>query len=104
MQKPDNTFTQIGITQDDKLVVDGVWKMYETHGLSLDTIFTCLKEKNAMPCWISLYRQMRLSGMKHERIIAKLEADVSDSFGATFSESVIERLNNIFNQKEKEIA
>jgi len=96
--KTNNIFIQIGITQDDKLVVDGVWKMFESHGLPLDSIFTCLKEKNAVPCWITLYKQMKLAGMKHERILAKLESDVADSYGATFCSVVISQLNNIFNQ------
>ena len=99
MSKKNEIIFQIGIAED-KSIVAGIWKMFETHGLPLDTIFTLCIQKNWIPCWTTLYKDMVASGMKHDRIISKLEEAISDSFGKAFCDVVIFRLNNIFNSKE----
>lgn len=91
---------QIGKTTDDKAVVAGVFSFYETHGLPLDVILNLCIEKNWMPCWTTLYTDMLKAGMKHTRILSKLEESISDSFGKAFCDVVILRLENIFNPKE----
>lgn len=93
--------TKIGETIDGKNLVGNVYKFYETNGLPLDIIFTCCIQKNWMPCWMTLYKDMRLAGMEHSRIISKLEESISDSYGKEFCDQVISRLENIFNSKEK---
>src|ERR1700723_1546697 len=96
MSKKNNSIiTQIG-TSNDTVIVGGIWKMYETHGLPLDAIFILCMEKNWIPCWLTLYNDMLASGMKHGRIISKLEESISDSFGKQFCDVVIVRLNNTF--------
>jgi len=94
-----NPITIVGETSDGKKLVDGIWKLFESHGLPLDTIFTICISKNYMPDWISLYIQMVASGMKHRRIISKLEESINDSFGKDFCDVVIFRLEQIFNNK-----
>lgn len=89
-------FTQVGITSDDKMVVDGVWHVYETHGIPLDILLTCLKSQNTMPDWILLYKQMRISGMDRDRVFSKLDEAVSDSFGKDFSDTVLSNLKRLF--------
>lgn len=89
-----------GETSNGKKLVDGVWAMYETHGLPLDIIFDLCIRKEWMPDWIELYKQMLSSGMKHSRILSKLESDINDSFGKEFGDVVISRLDQIFKPKE----
>jgi hypothetical protein len=90
----------IGKTTDGKIVVDGVWEMYETHGLPLDIIFSICMEKDWVPSWIDIYLQMKKSGMDHDRILSKLEESISDSFGKEFCMTVISKLELIFEIKE----
>lgn len=100
MSKKDNFINIVGETADGKGVVDGIWKMFETHGLPMDIIFSLCIEKNWVPDWILLYKQMKKSGMEHDRILSKLEEAINDSFGKEFSSVVISRLNKIFNPQE----
>lgn len=91
---------QVGETTDGKKLVDGVWAMYETHGLPLDVIFDVLIKKESIPDWIALYKQMRQSGMQHSRILSKLDEAVSDSYGKEFRDVVISTLDQIFKTAE----
>ena len=94
-----NYLIQVGITADNKKVIGGVWKTFETHGLPLDIIFTICIQKESVPDWLSLYEEMKFSGMKHERILSKLEEAICDSFGKEFSDVVIFKLNQIKQEK-----
>lgn len=100
MSQRKNALFPIGQTSDGKMVIDGVWETYQTHGLPLDIIFSICIEKDLMPSWIHLYVQMRNTGMQHERIISKLEESIGDSFGKEFGSTVISKLEQIFIIKE----
>jgi hypothetical protein len=80
----------------DKPVMSGIYKFYETHGLPLDVIFSLFIEKGYVPDWIDLYKSAKNAGMKHDRIISKLEESISDSYGKEFCEKVISVLDSIF--------
>lgn len=97
-QKSD--FIQVGITTDNKPVLSGIYKFYETHGIPLDVIFICFMENNWVPSWIDLYKDCKLAGIKHERIIAKLSEAIQDSFGEGWAQQVISKLNLLFTNKE----
>lgn len=96
MSKDKALFTLIGITEADEYVVDGAWKMYETHGLPLDIIFDACIRKNCIPDWVLLYKQMRISGMKHDRIFSKLEEAILDSYNQRYCDVVLSTLDKIF--------
>lgn len=96
MPKDKALFTITGITETNEEVVDGAWKMYETHGLPLDMVFTCFKSKKWIPDWILLYKHMRVSGMKHDRVFSKLEESILDSYGKNYCDVVISTLDKIF--------
>ena len=95
-KKSENPIHIVGETTDGKDVIDGVWKTYETHGLPLNIILDLCIRKNWVPDWISLYKQMRYSGMQHSRILSKLVEAINDSFGKEFCDVVISRLDQIF--------
>lgn len=87
---------QIGTTPEGKKVYKGVYKFYETYGLPLDVIFTTFQRKGWVPDWIDFYIGAIAAGMEHDRIISKLEADISDSYGKEWCDAVILRLNKTF--------
>jgi len=96
MSKDKALFTLTGMTEADEYVVDGAWKVYESHGLPLDMIFTTFQTKKWIPDWILLYKQMRASGMKHDRIFSKLEEAILDSYNKKYCDVVLSTLNKIF--------
>ena len=80
---------QSGITSDNKKVISGVYKMFDSHGIPLDIIFSILKDKNMIPNWIHLYKDCRFVGMSHDRILSKIEEAINDSYGKEFGIQVI---------------
>lgn len=83
----------------DITVFKGVFKFHETHGLPLETIFICFMEAGYLPDWIDLYQNALSAGMKHTRILSKLEDAISDSYGKSMSKVVIYTLNKLFKKE-----
>lgn len=90
-----NIIKIIGITTNGKLIVDGIWKCFETHGLPFDILFEICIQRNYIPDWTLLYNQMINSKMEKERILSKLAEAISDSFGKNFCDEVLKRLEKI---------
>lgn len=82
----------VGETMNGKPVVDGVYRFYETHGVPLDVVLEELKSRGVVPCWVSMYREAVAAGMKHDRIISKMEAAIADSYGSAMKREAIEGL------------
>ena len=91
-----NILYQTGQTADGKVVLGGLYKFFETHGLPLDVLFICCMERNSVPDWIELYRAARVAGMQHDRILSKLEEAILDSYGKEWADIVISRLDKKF--------
>ena len=90
---------QVGKTEDGKFsIVKGVYTLFETTGLPLDVMLENLKNKNIIPDWIEFYREARLAGISHDRVISRLEEALIDVWDKSFSNLVIERLNKIFSK------
>jgi len=53
-------------------------------------------EKELVPSWVDLYKDMRLSGITHDRIISMLQDSISDSYGKEWSMNFISQLNKVF--------
>lgn len=92
-----------GQTTDGKMVLAGIFKFYETEGVPLDIFFQLMQERNAIPCWKSLYREAREAKMTHERIISMLDSAISDSFGPFFRDEVISTLEKLHLEKKLEV-
>lgn len=88
-----------GGTSGDIIIFKGVYKLHETHGLPLDAIFICFMESGYLPDWIDLYQNALSAGMKHSRIISKLQDAISDSYGKEMSETVICKLDKLFKKE-----
>ena len=84
--------TKIAETTDGKAVVSGVYKTFETHGLPLDVLIGSIRDKNAIPCWVSFHQEAVAAGMKHERILSKLDEALSDVYGPAFRDHIIKTL------------
>lgn len=86
-------FTIQGKTTEGKPVISGVYRAFETHGLPLDLLLEQLNEKGLVPSWPDFYVEALSAGMKHERILSKLEPALLDVYGRDFKNEVIRRLN-----------
>ncbi len=86
----------VGKTAEGKEVVAGLYKIHADEGIPLDMVFNYCLENNIVPDWISLYKDARSQGMKHDRIISKLEESIIESFGSKWAETVISTLNKVF--------
>lgn len=89
---PKTLLTVVGKTTDGKLVVDGIWKCFETHGLPFDVLFDVCLQRDLMPDWMLLCNQMVKSGMDRERVLSKLSEAICDTFGKAFCDEVVRRL------------
>lgn len=87
--------TVVGRTEEGQVVLAGVYKTIETYGVPLDILLTGLQTQNAIPCWMSFYREAIAAGMKHERILAKLDEALSDVYGASFRDFVVKALETL---------
>lgn len=93
-RKKKTCLRQIGITEDGKPVLAGVYKAYETYGVPLEVLLVSLEESGAIPCWNTLYDEAKAAGMKHERIKSMLAPAISDSYGPDLCEMVLLRLES----------
>ena len=92
---------KVGVTTDGKPVMAGLFRLAETEGLPLDMIFNWCKDHNIIPSWIDTYQECLSAGMKHERILSKLDEAIVDSFGKDFRDVVISTLDKKFKSQEK---
>lgn len=99
----------VSMTTDGKKVIGGVYSFYETTGLPLDVIFEHLRTKNSVVSWIDFYKDAIKAGMRHTRVLSKLEESICDVWGKAFYDVVEDKLNLIFSsdpvhrQRAKEI-
>jgi len=84
-----------GKTETGELVVAGVFRYYETVGVPLDVLFDCLRRKGVVPDWLTFYVEAVRAGMKHARIMSKLEPAIADAYGPEFRDVVVKRLELI---------
>jgi len=89
-------FEFAGKTEDEKLVAKNVYRVYETSGIPLDDLFEHLMTNNGMVSWVDFHLEAQANGMKHKRIMSKLEEAVIDVWGRDFWRVVQERLNKMF--------
>lgn len=98
MSKKDSSMLEcVGKTTDGKELLAGVYRFYETTGLPLDVIFDLLRRKNSIVSWIHFYKEAHSAGMKHDRILSKLDESICDVWGKDFYDHVEDTLNLVFN-------
>lgn len=101
MSKKKKLLVQTGETLDGAPVFGGVFAFHETYGLPLEVIFQNFIDRGYLVDWIDFYQAAINAGMKHDRILSRLEEAISDSFGKEYCQVVISRLDNLFRSQEK---
>jgi hypothetical protein len=85
----------VGKTETGVEIVEGVYRYFETHGIPLDILFSVLRDRNRMPSWLQFYDEARAGGMKHDRILSKLDPAITDVYGSDFKKVVLEKLDQL---------
>ena len=91
---------QIGITEDHKKVMDGVFEMYDTIGLPLPILFMIMKDKNMIPSPIHFYEDALKAGWNLKTIFNRLEEAYCDTYNEKFWKEVKLRLYYYINQND----
>lgn len=92
MARQRHTSQQVGITPENKKVVNGVFDMFATIGLPLDVVFDLLDQRGCIPSWTHFYDDAIKQGWKHETIVNRLRDNIADVYGKEFSDGVLERI------------
>jgi len=77
---------------EDKLVIKGVYRLYETSGIPLDFIFDFIHSNGMTISWLDLHEEAQANGMKHKRILSKLEEPITNIWGEEYWEIVKKKL------------
>lgn len=89
-------FEIVGKTTDNKLIINGIYRIHETFGVPLSEIFLFLIKNNSIPNWIELYKDMRKAKIDHSIILLRLQDEIDDSYGKEWSEEIVKTLKKIF--------
>ena len=83
----------IGKTTDDKYVINGLFKVFDTMGTPLYVMFELCKNHNWVPSWFHFYDEAYNHGWKHKTIINRLREGMTDVYDTEFISNVMEKLN-----------
>jgi hypothetical protein len=75
-----------GKTEDGKLVIGGVFKLLDTHGIPLEITLDKLNESNMICDWIQFWKDGIKAGWPPKRILITLTSVVGDVYGPEFRE------------------
>lgn len=73
-------------------VFKGLYRFSETEGIDLPSLLIIFREKGWGVCWTSYYEEALEAGMKHGRVMVRLEMAIADAYGPSHRDVVIERL------------
>lgn len=77
---------------DDREVVAGVFRFYETHGLQLDVLVGALWRTERIVDWLDFWDGARAAGVKASRLVMMIEAALADAVDVDESAAVVRRL------------
>lgn len=83
----------VGLTSDNKKVVNGIFRLFDSTGLPLDVVFSMCEEKNIIPSWIDFYNDAIKQGWTEKTIMNRLEINIRDVYGKPYWIEVEKRLN-----------
>ena len=89
---------QVGVTPDGIIVVDGIFKMFDTLGLPLADLFELCLSRNMWPSMPHFYDDAIKAGWKHKTIILRLRESLGDVKGTEYAEEVIKRLEAMYGE------
>ena len=85
----------VGKTENGELVVAGVFKLYDTCGLPLQTVFEQCVENKWIPSWLHFYTEAHRAGWKDKTIFLRLTDAITDIYGQEYCDVVINRLKTL---------
>lgn len=91
-----------GKTENGKLMVSNLFKLYDTEGLPFHIIFQLCEDRNYMPNWINLYEDAMKQGWKPKTFFSKIKEAIVDVYGEEFYQEVQDRFYFHFYFMEKE--
>ncbi|MDP2683456.1 MAG: hypothetical protein Q8P20_00205 [bacterium] len=91
-----NVLPVVGLTDDGKRVIDGVYQFHETYGMPLPWLFAWMKDHNMVPNWINFYHEAKTNNMSHNKILNKLTDAAQDTWGSKFATVICNNLTLIF--------
>ena len=74
----------VGKATDGRLVVSGIYRFKETHGLPLDMILESVNSKNLIPSWLHLVREAKDAGINISKFMTELESSVVLVYGKEY--------------------
>lgn len=84
-----------GKTEEGKLVISGVFKLYDTLGLPLEILFMEMKKNDLVPDWVDFYNCAIAQGWKKKTILSRLGTAIRASYGKEFELYVLKILDNL---------
>jgi len=82
----------VGKTEDNKEIVAGVFKFYDTYGVPLSFLFDALQENNKVIDIVDFYQFARQAGWKKQRVLSLLSEHLADSYGKDYRNAVLIKL------------
>ena len=81
-----------GYTEDNRQVIQGVFKYVETRGIPLEIIITVFDQQGLVIDWIDFYEQSQKCGWLIKTTINKIEAALLDTKGKEYTDIILDRL------------
>jgi hypothetical protein len=86
----------VGKTPEGRVVVSGVYSLFETTGIPLSDTFARLWSKGILPEWVDLVRKMADAGRPLARCIETVEAAVNDAcYPTAMRDGIVLRLHQL---------
>ena len=94
-----NDLTLDGYTEDGIPVV-GFFRLFDTHGIPLEIIFSMFQKKFMIPNWLGFWEDAKKSKWNMNSTRAKLEMAIVDVFGVEYLTAWCIRMNCYLAKKD----
>ena len=88
------------ITPEGLKVLDDTFKLFDTHGLPLDTILELCQSYGMIPNWIDFYESAKNAGWTDKTVVNRLKTSITDVHGEEYCDEIMTRLEYYINKKE----
>jgi len=83
----------VGKTEDGRIVVGGLFELFNTLGIPLSVIFDFLVKEDLVPDLFGFVKEAKMKGWKDKTIYTRLSENIVDSFGKEYWKEVKNRLD-----------
>lgn len=88
--------THNGYTEDGRMVIGGVFRLYGTNGLPLEIILQMFQAREWVVDWVDYINDAQKDGHKLKTIVSRIEAAADDIYGPDHAEAIKERCSTFF--------